>query len=62
MRLNSPAVAMLASPIRPTLTVSQRLRVTLWVQASRWVPVSSSRVTSGAPQKIPTRAGTTTGG
>ena len=40
-----------------SLTVSQRVRVTLWFQASWWVPVSSSRPISGAPQKMPIRAG-----
>jgi hypothetical protein len=57
MRLSSAAVAMLARPIRPSLTASQRVRVTLWFHASRNVPASISRVTSGAPQKIPMRAG-----
>ena len=58
MRLSSPAVAMAARPIRPSLTASQRVRVTLWFQASRKVPASISRVTSGAPQKTPMMAGT----
>ena len=57
MRLSSPATAMLARPTTPSLTASQRVRVTLWVQASRKVPVSSSRATSGAPQKMPSSAG-----
>ena len=29
----------------------------LWIQASRNVPVSNSRATSGAPQKTPMTAG-----
>src|SRR5450755_41661 len=57
MRLSSPAVAMAASPIRPSLTASQRVRVTLWLQVSRRVPASSSRATSGAPQNRPMPAG-----
>ena len=57
MRLSSPAAAMLARPTTPSLTASQRVRVTLWVHARRKVPVSSSRATSGAPQKIPMSAG-----
>ena len=35
MRLKSPATAMLARPTRASLTVNQRVRVTLCVQASR---------------------------
>jgi len=42
----------------PALTASQRVRLTLCVQARRWVPASSSRATSGAPQKTPIAAGT----
>jgi len=33
---------MLARPIRPTLTVSQRVRLMLWVQARPRVPASSA--------------------
>ncbi len=58
IRLNNPAATMLANPTTPTLTASQRVRVTLWVHARRNVPASSSRATSGAPQKTPMRAGT----
>src|SRR5262245_38234819 len=36
----------------------QPARVTDWFQARRYVPVSSSRAISGAPQKMPIRAGT----
>ena len=57
MRLKSPAVAMAARPIKPSLTASQRVRVTLWLHARANVPASISRVTSGAPQKTPMRAG-----
>ena len=57
MRLSSPAVAMAARATRPSLAASQRVRVTLWFQASRNVPASSSRVTSGAPQNMPMTAG-----
>jgi hypothetical protein len=64
MRLRSPVTAMQARPVTASRTASQRGRVTLWVQASRKVPVSSSRAMSGAPQKAPSRAGSTssTGG
>ena len=58
-KLSSPAAAIAARPMSPSLTASQRVRVTLWFHTSRWVPASSSRAISGAPQKIPTRAGTT---
>jgi hypothetical protein len=57
MRLSSPAVTMAVRPIRPSLNAIQRVRVTLWFQASRKVPASSSRVTSGAPQNMPMTAG-----
>ncbi len=57
MRLNNPAAAMLAKPTTLSLTASQRSRVTLWFQASRNVPVSSSRAISGAPQNRPITAG-----
>ena len=56
-RLSSPVVTMAARPIRASLTAIQRVRVTLWFQARRNVPASSSRVTSGAPQNSPIRAG-----
>src|SRR6266568_7575885 len=52
-RLSSPAVTIAARPVRASLAAIQRVRVTLWFQASRKVPASSSRVTSGAPQKTP---------
>ncbi|WP_348638608.1 hypothetical protein [Actinomadura madurae] len=57
-RAVSPAAAMAARPTTPSFTASQRDRVTLWFQTSRCVPLSSSRVISGAPQKSPMRAGT----
>ncbi len=47
-------------PARPSiaiLTISQRLRLTLWLQASLSVPVSTSLATSGAPQNAPISAG-----
>ncbi len=50
-RLNSPAAAMLARPMTIRLTVSHRVRVMPWLHASRWVPASSSRVSSGAPRR-----------
>ena len=64
MRLSSPPMAMLARTPMHSLTASQRFLVTLWVQARRKVPVSSSRATSGAPQNMPSSAGSTrsTGG
>jgi len=43
----------------PSLVASHRVRVTLWFQASRYVPASISRATSGATQKAPTTAGAT---
>src|ERR1017187_5475791 len=54
----APAQATAASSTQPVLTVSQRLRVTLCIQANWLVPVSSSLATSGAPQNSPSRAGT----
>src|SRR5215469_11119251 len=57
MRLSNPAVAIVASPIAASLTAIQRDLVMLWVHAGRKVFASSSRVISGAPQKIPMRAG-----
>jgi hypothetical protein len=57
-RLNRPAVAMAASAPTPSLVASQRVRVTLWVQASWKVPASNSRVSSGAAQNVPMMAGT----
>jgi hypothetical protein len=58
-RLPSPAAVMAARPVRASLTASQRVRVTLWFHTSRWVPASSSRVISGAPQNSPISAGRT---
>src|SRR5580704_1984345 len=58
IRLSSPPTAALARPTSPSLTRSQRRRLTLCVQARRKVPVSSSRATSGAPQNIPITTGT----
>ncbi|WP_254715024.1 hypothetical protein [Actinomadura sp. NAK00032] len=58
-RTASPEAAIAASPTRPSLTASQRLREMLWFHTSRCVPLSSSRAMSGAPQKIPMRAGRT---
>ena len=50
---------MLTRPPRASLTTSQRVRLTLCVQATRNVPASISRAISGAPQNVPTSAGTT---
>ena len=58
-RLPSPAAVTAARATRPSLTASQRVRVTLWFHTSRCVPASSSRAISGAPQKSPIRAGRT---
>jgi hypothetical protein len=58
-RLPSPAAVVAARAVRPSLTASQRVRVMLWFHTSRWVPASSSRAISGAPQKIPMSAGRT---
>ena len=52
-RLSSPVVSMAARPTAASLTAIQRVRATLWFQARRNVPASSSRVTSGAPQNRP---------
>ncbi len=51
-------MATAARPTAPSLIATQRRLVTLWFQASRNVPVSSSLAISGAPQKIPMSAGT----
>jgi hypothetical protein len=52
-------VAIAARPVSVSLTAIQRVLVTLWFHASRRVPFSISRVTSGAPQKMPMTAGAT---
>ena len=57
IRLSRPAVTMAASPMRPSFTAIQRVRVTLWFQASRYVPASNSRAIRGAPQNMPMSAG-----
>ena len=59
IRLNASVTTMAATPISTSLTASQRVRVMLWFQASRNVPVSSSRAISGAPQNMPMTAGAT---
>ena len=59
MRLSASVTAMATRPISVSLTVSHRVRVTLWFQASANVPASSSRAISGAPQKMPRIAGVT---
>ena len=59
MRLSSPAAAMLIKAPRPSFTASHLVRLTPWVHARRKVPVSNSRETSGAPQNIAMRRGTT---
>ena len=58
----TPPQTAAASSTQPALTVSQRPRVMLCVQANWLVPVSSSGATSGAPQNTPSRHGTTTSG
>ena len=50
-RTTSPPVT------RPSLTVSHRARVTVWLQASRQVPYSSSLAISGAPTRTPISPG-----
>ena len=57
IKLNSPAKAILARPSTPSLMASQRSRVTVWFQASRNVPDSSSPAMSGAPQNKPITTG-----
>ena len=57
--VSTPMATAAPSSARPSLVASQRPRVTLWVQTSRWVPASSSRATSGAPQNAPSSAGAT---
>src|SRR6266542_2467478 len=57
--LSSPVTATVAVPATASLTASQRVRLMLWVQTSRWVPASYSRATSGAPQNAPISAGAT---
>ena len=57
IRLSASVTAMAARPVRASLTTSHRVRVMPWVQASRQVPVSSSRAISGAPQKMPVITG-----
>jgi hypothetical protein len=58
-RLRAPTATDAATAVTPSLVASQRVRVTDWVQTSRWVPASSSRATIGAPQKMPMTAGAT---
>jgi len=53
----TPPQTTAASSIQPTLTASQRLRVTLCIQAKWVVPTSDSAATSGAPQNRPTSTG-----
>ena len=47
----------LTVPIAQWSDTGHRVRLMLWFQASRPVPVSSSRAISGAPQKMPRIAG-----
>jgi hypothetical protein len=42
-----------------TVRISQRRRVTPWVQARLCVPSSNSLASSGAPQNNPNSSGTT---
>jgi hypothetical protein len=60
MRLSASVTAMAARPGSASLLASHRVRVMLWVQAMRNVPVSNSRAISGAPQKMPMTAGART--
>ena len=46
-----------ARPTTASLTASHRLRVMVWFHTNWWVPVSSSRPISGAPQNMPISAG-----
>lgn len=57
-RLIRPAVSIAAPPTRVSLIVAHRARVTLWLQASRKVPESSSWAIRGAPQNRPMTTGT----
>ena len=58
-KVSRPTAAAAARVVTPSLVASHRVRVTDWVQASRCVPASSSRATSGAPQNTPMIAGAT---
>ncbi len=57
MRLSPPARALTAPPTRANFTTSHRDRLTLWVQARRKVPVSSSLATRGAEEDAEQRRG-----
>jgi hypothetical protein len=57
--LSRPEVATAARPTMPSFTAIHRVLVMSWFQASRYVPASSSRATSGPPQKAPMIAGST---
>ena len=52
-----PAKSIAAPPPMAILTSSHLVRVTDWFHISRWVPVSSSRAISGAPQNAPMTRG-----
>src|SRR5689334_2933261 len=54
----TPASAVVSAPRAPSLTASQRILGTDWVQANCQVPSSTSRATSGAPKNAPIRNGT----
>ena len=58
-RVSTPTASAAPAVTMPSLVASQRVRVIDWFHTRRWVPVSSSRATSGAPQKTPMIAGTT---
>ena len=58
-KVSTPTAVAPARAVTPSLVASHRLRVTDWAQASRWVPASSSRATSGAPQNTPMITGAT---
>src|SRR5215467_3716070 len=56
----APPQAAAVSKAQPTLTLSQRPREVVCIQANCVVPVSISWATSGPPQNTPSRHGTTT--
>ena len=47
----------MTAPTSPNFTSAQWVRLMPWVQTNRWVPCSTSRATSGAPQNMPTSIG-----
>ncbi len=55
---NTAVTTIAAAASTTSFVASHRPRVTPCVHASRWVPSSSSRASSGAPQNAPIAAGT----